>query len=436
MLRVLSSFLSVAWLIVLHSETGLAQQPPAAQAALPLADLERMALEKNPTLAQAQAAADVSRGRARQAGLYPNPNVAFAATEISKGPVIRGGEQGLLVQQNIPLGDRFGLGRQVFEQEVQRAESVAKAQRLRVLNSVRVLFYRALAAQRKVELRQTLVSLYQNAVSTTRQLVNVGQADAPDLLEIEIEHLQAENAVIEARNDLAAIWSGLTAVIGDPELVPAPLAGALDELPSLDIQNAVNTLLRDSPEVKAAQSDVARSELALRQARAGRIPDLVVGAGVHYNRERLETGGRPIGWQGSVEVGIELPLFNRNQGAIDAARAELEKANREVDRVRLSLRARLAPVYRDYLNLRDLAVKYNEGMLPRARRAFELYEAGFRQMAAAYPQVLIARRTMLQLQEQYDETLALAWEKAIVIQGMLLEGGLDTPVSGSAGPQP
>jgi outer membrane protein TolC len=46
-----------------------------AVAALALDDLERMALQGNPTLAQAAAAVDASRGKALQAGLYPNPTI-------------------------------------------------------------------------------------------------------------------------------------------------------------------------------------------------------------------------------------------------------------------------------------------------------------------------------------------------------------------------
>jgi cobalt-zinc-cadmium efflux system outer membrane protein len=55
--------------------------------------------------------------------------------------------------------------------------------------------------------------------------------------------------------------------------------------------------------------------------------------------------------------------------------------------------------------------------------------ARFRQMAAAYPQALIAQRTLFQLQEDYNDVLSEMWAKSIEIQGMLLEGALDTPGS-------
>ena len=66
-------------------------------------------------------------------------------------------------------------------------------------------------------------------------------------------------------------------------------------------------------------------------------------------------------------------------------------------------------------------------MLPRARRAYDLYLAGFRQMAAAYPQALIAQRTLLQLQEGYDNALIEMWRRTVDIQGLLLEGDPSAP---------
>jgi cobalt-zinc-cadmium efflux system outer membrane protein len=68
-------------------------------------------------------------------------------------------------------------------------------------------------------------------------------------------------------------------------------------------------------------------------------------------------------------------------------------------------------------------------MLPRAETAFNLYMTRFRQMAAAYPQALIAQRTLFQLQEDYNDVLSEMWAKSIEIQGMLLEGALDAPAS-------
>jgi cobalt-zinc-cadmium efflux system outer membrane protein len=264
-------------------------------------------------------------------------------------------------------------------------------------------------------------------LQTSRQLQNVGQADVPDVLEIEIEEQNAELALMSARNEQRQVWVQLSSAVGNPNLPMSTLEGNLEQIPVIDAQQTLAKLLAESPEVKVANADIARAEFALQRARREAIPDLSVRGGIHYNRELLEAGRRPIGKQGSIEVGIRLPLFNRNQGNVEAARADLERVQRETDRVALSLRSRLAVALRQFEDSRNIVEKYRDQMLPRAQRAYELYLTRFRQMAAAYPQALIAQRTLLQLQGDYDDALADLWQRVAEVEGLLLEGDLQMP---------
>jgi len=48
-------------------------------------------------------------------------------------------------------------------------------------------------------------------------------------------------------------------------------------------------------------------------------------------------------------------------------------------------------------------------------------------MAAAYPQVLVAQRTLFQVTDEYIQAAETAWMASLQLQGRLLEGGLDAP---------
>jgi outer membrane protein TolC len=112
-----------------------------AQAPFSLADLERIALERNPAVAQGRAAIEVAAARAKQAALYPNPVVSAVGDEIAAGPIIRGGELGVGVQQRIVTAGKLALSRREAEQERLIAEESAKIDRQRLLNTVRRLYY-------------------------------------------------------------------------------------------------------------------------------------------------------------------------------------------------------------------------------------------------------------------------------------------------------
>jgi cobalt-zinc-cadmium efflux system outer membrane protein len=419
MLRSLPAVLPA--LILMIVTTSHARQA-GAPAGLRIEDFEKVALEKNPAIARAKANIEAARGRARQAGLYPNPMVGITADEVNTGPIIRGGEIGFFVQQDIVLGGKLSKSRSTLEQETARTEAESEGQRLRVLNDVRAAFYQTLAAQRKVDVRTRLMELVKEAVAVSGQLKNVGQADLPDVLQIEVEEQRAELALMQARNELDQRWRQLAAAVGDPAMTPRPLAGDLEQLPELELEPSLSLLLRDSPQVKVAQADVRRAEAALDRARVEKIPNLDILGGLRYNRELLEVGQRPVGLEGFFDVGVRIPLFDRNQGGVQAARAEVTSAERNVERVQLALRSRLAVAFREYLDAREAAMRYQTAMLPRAQRAYDLYLISFRQMAASYPQALIAQRTLFQLQDEYNDTLAIAWTKATEIRGLLLMG--------------
>ncbi len=419
-----------------------APAPPRQGSGQPitLQQLEEIALKQNPTLAQAEADVAAARGRAVQAGLLPNPMLGYIGEEIKPGPVIRGGEHGIFAEQTIPLGGKLGLGRRVFERATTEAQAGVEVQRQRVLNTVRMLYYEALAAEKRVEVRDRLSQLASEAVVVSQQLYNTGAADRPDVLESEIESRQARLALDDAHNAQFKSWRRLAAAVGDPTMAMRPLVGDFDAaLPELDRARALETILRDSPEVKAARAAVETSDLAIQRARREPVPDLVLRGGTLYNRELLETGPqgpRPVGWEGRAEVGLTIPLFNRNQGNVATARARLSQAQSEMTRVRLDLEQRLAVAFEEYLSELRRAEVYRAEIVPRAQEAYRLYLDRYRSMAAAYPQVLIAQRTLFQVSEQYVTAVERAWRSAVQIQGFLLTDALRRPGTTEAETRP
>jgi cobalt-zinc-cadmium efflux system outer membrane protein len=397
-----------------------------AVAAYELEELERLALEKNPTVAQARAEVLAAEGHRRQAGVYPNPTVGVSGDENTSNATFRGGEIGLFVEQRIVTAGKRGLDRDIAGRERAEAEAIESAQQLRVVNSLRQAFYHALAAQWKLNIEERRAALTSEAAAVTSELANVGQADGPDVLQAEIEAQRAAVALQKARNNLDRAWTQLSSLIGDYRLERRQLRGSLETLPSLEAESALRRILEESPEVRHAQAGRERASFSLERAKVDKWPDIMLHGGFRHT-PLPGRDGRPIGKEGFFDVGIEIPIFDRRKGAVQQARSKLERADLEVARVELSLRARLAEEYREYLDGRVTAETYRDQMLPRARQAHDAYLGSFRNMAAAYPQVLIARRSLLELESEYVDALVEVWESAVEIDGLLLSGGLEPP---------
>lgn len=419
----------IVLIVLLASAGGVrAQSLDASREPLTLAALEQVALANNPTMAGAQAAVDAARGRARQAGAWPNPTLGYTGEELTPRRADPRGEHGFFVEQTIPLGGKRQLSRDVFDRTAESALAGVDLQRQRIVSSVRRLFYQTLTAERRVEVHERLATLVSDAVGVTAQLFNVGAADRPDFLEIEIEAARVQLELNAARNDVFALRQQLAAVAGSRDVASRPLSGSVDQvIPEMERDSTIRTLVEQSPQMRAVRTNVARAKALTARARRDTSPDLFVRGGAAYNREHGEVTGQPIGWEGQAEVGISVPLFNRNQGGIAAARAEETSAEAEVRRLELSLRAAAAGQFATYLTAIRATELYRTAILPRAEEAYRLYVARYREMGAAYPQVLVAQRTLFEMSREYLEVIDRAWRSALALQSGLAGDGLASP---------
>ena len=427
----------LAWLVGLVASTALAADPmlpgqkmPEAVApeashvtALTLADLEQMAQRGNPTLAQAAANVEAARGRALQSGLYPNPTVGYNGEQMGQRRAPLGEQQGLFIDQTFVTAGKLRLNRAKYAQEVAQLEAQARAQQYRVLNGLRVRFYQLLAIQRLLDVRAELLKVAEEAVKTTDQLKNVGAANEPDLLQARVEARQERVALANAHAFYRAAWEQLTAFIGNPGLPLVRLEGNLEEAPLLpDFDAALAHLIEASPEMEIARAEISRNQFALKREQVEPIPNVQMRVSTGYDSEPEVRGVTT-----TVNLGVRLPLFDKNQGNIRAAQAQLAYSHADLSRVELSLRQRLARQYARYRTARALVDTYRQGNLPDARRAYELYLDSFRRRRAAWPQVLVAQRTYFQISVDYVEALEDMRRAEVAILGLLLVDGLDEP---------
>ena len=402
-------------------------QERAADTLLTLEQFEKIATESNPTLRQAEAQIRAAEGHRQQAGLYPNPTIAYTADEI-RGGSVGGGKQGLFVQQTVVTAGKLARSRDVFSKEIQLAEIEAQEQKIRVETSVKTAFLRVLAAQELLDVRRDLAKIQQDFSETQRQLSNTGQADESEVLDSEVDAQRLRLSARMQENTLREEWRSLAALLGRPDLPLSTVSGDLEHnWPDLNEDQAVESIATQSPANRIADASAARASAELVRAKREPIPDLQLRGGMEYNNEVLDTANHAKGWEGIAEVGVQIPIFNRNQGNIAAASASLDRANLEKQRVALTLRDRAATAADQYANAKLMALEYREEMLPRAKKAYTLMVEKYGLMLAANPRVLQSQRKLFDLQAEYIVALENVWTAGIALQGFLLTDGLESP---------
>ena len=151
------------------------------------------------------------------------------------------------------------------------------------------------------------------------------------------------------------------------------------------------------------------------------IPNIQLQGAAGYNFETRNAVAS------GVQVGIQLPLWNRNQGTIQQARADLARSQAEVARVELSLRQRLADAFNRYQTALETAQIYRDSNLPKAAEAYEVQLDMYRKRRTPWREVVMLQRNLLEVQERYTRSLLELHQAEVEIVGLLLVDGLAIP---------
>lgn len=390
-------------------------------AGLTLADLESRLLLQSPEYRQAEASVQIAEGKQIQAGLYPNPTIGATGEHVSRAT--RGGSVGGFVEQRIVMGGKLGIDRGLAAQELEQARAMREAWRLRLKGQLKMLYYETLTAADRTRVRTQLAATAAESAKIARELRNIGRMDEPDIRMADVEAQLAVVRVEQARQLEGRAWAELAALLNVDAVAPRELDGIADDFPQLEKESLWAKVRAHSPEVTMAVTERARAQFALRQARAARVPDLQVRGGLRRNGEYGDVpGGRPVGLEGIFDVGVEIPLFNRQQGNLRAARAGVARSELQGQRTERALQARFAGAWQRYESAWVTVVRFRDEILPAARKAFETYQRNFRSMQSEYPKVLSSQKAYFALQDEYNDALRDGWRAVAELESLLLFG--------------
>ena len=412
-LGTLTLFLGVGWAVRAQDDL-----PP-----LELSDLIQMTVEKNPRLARVQLQVQEARGKAIQAGLYPNPNLDYLGDEIGDITAYRNqGIQTVMVSQEIVTAKKLRLSSGALFKEADQASLAVISERYKLFAAVRQDFFDLLTLQRRAEILEAVVKLAEASVDTSEKLLKAKQVARLDVvqLEVDLERYKADLAATQRR--IPATYRRLAANVGVQDLPYQPVKGTLDAaLPQYELDRVREYVLEIHPDIRRAQVGVEASQIWLQRARVEPIPNVRLQTG-YVRQFENRTVGSPTGsndWL--AHAGIAVPLFNRNQGNIQAAQALIGESIQQVEQARNELAAQVADAYANYAAARTQAERYRDRIIPRANETYQLALKAYQGGQFEYLRVLEAQRAMANTRLEYIQVLGDMWQQASLLSGLMLE---------------
>lgn len=362
---------------------------------------------RSPAIVAAQARVEAARARIRQAGFRSNPELSlevenFLGTGELSG--VQGTEATLSVSQRLDWGGRRGSRVAAARAELVVLELQLAIARADLARSVREQFARAISARDRLALAIETEAAARELARVAGILVDAGR-DPP------LRAVRARSAAAQAAAELEAARAAeqaaratLAALFG----VTEPMTGLVGSL--LDLQRfpiEPDTSL----EVRLAEAERLLSEAQVDVELANARLDPAVGVGVRYVNE---TGDAAL----VGGISMPLPIFDRNQGSIASARANVRAAEANLATARTSARAQ-ATTARVNLEAATARVAALEGAaVPEAAEAARLAEISYREGRASLLELLDAREahrtSQLALIEAHEAQALAAAELARV----------------------
>ena len=376
-----------------------------------------MAESRNPSLAASRHEIDAAEARVEQAGLFPNPSVGY---RIDDAPAshdrFHEGTQWLELSQPFILGNRRRAGVEAARSGVEVQRARYEMDRRMILTQAAESFFDALYRQEAVERVRQLQTVAKESGEITRTRYKAGAEAELELLKAEIEVARLDVELSNAEKGLAVARAALAEVIGGGAL-PAKLEGSMTAAAGKEDGGSLREkILRQHPLVLGALHSLAEARSVARKARAEVVPDLRVNVGVGHNGAEDDTVV-----MGGME--IELPVFNRNQGAIREADVRIAQAELDVQARRNAVERSVAETVENYNRALEQVRLFADQIVPKAQRAVEQAQTGYRSGKFPFLTVLDAERTLGQTRLGLLEAEREAAQNRARLRGMLGEFG-------------
>ena len=401
---------------VVASAAFLVESTNSPAASYSLVDLEELALANNPAIRSAEALSRKAAGLQNQVGTRPNPTLGYFGQQLAD----RGtDQQGVFFEQEFVRGNKLELNRDVLRRTLSAQQWEAETQRQRVLTDVRTLFYEALGAQQQLEAIREFEAVAKKGVDVAIERKNAEEGTAIEVLQSETLLSEISLAAEQAAASFRGAWEQLTQVAGIPGATPVHIESDERIQDSVPDWNAMlEAMISKSPEYAVANAIVCEKLAILKRQQAQYIPNVSTQLGTGYDN------GTDSGMI-NVQVGAPIPVINKNQGNIAAAHADYTRAVENVKRVRLSIGSRLAKASQG-IEASSAAVKrYNEEILPKAKKSLDLSEEVYRAGELDFLQVLVVRRVYFESKIKAIQARAQLAQSLAIVDGMLLSGGLE-----------
>lgn len=367
-----------------------------------LVEVFETVLTHNPDIQSALSSIQSSEGKHLQAGFRPNPEVTVELENFGGKDALSGMESAeitLGIEQEIEIAGKRRNRLAVTNYGLDLSKQEAVSNIIATIALAHQSYADYAIALEHLALAEKRLKLAEKTHEAVKKRVKAAAASEIQHTKADIEQKAAVIKKAKAVEQLASVRARLERVLAtDIGMLnqEVDIFSVSLEIPGKEaLMKAVNSL--PQKEILKLRKLQAKSNLYLAKSYA--VPNPTVGLGV---RRFNDTDNNAL----LATLSIPIPVFDRNQGNIASARAEVAKAENEEKSGILSLREASEKVYAHATGALQEVRTYQSDIIPSARRAYEQAAEGYNTGRFSFLELLDAQRTLYEMQEAHLDSLS------------------------------
>jgi len=374
-----------------------------------------LALARNPELAAFSWETKTRQGMVQQAKLMPNPEIGIVVENIlgedeSRG--VQAADTTLQLSQLIELGDKRANRQKIANLERDLAGWDYETTRLDIIATTSKAFFVLLSAQERLQLGRENLELAEKVFNTVKLRVEAGKASPLEKSRAQVMVNKNRIALNKNKRKLAAARYRLSSTWGADKPHFTKIVGNSEKIRQPPALASINGWLAQNPEIARQQAEIDLQNARVSRAKAVGIPDMTVGGGIKRHEDNDN-------YTFLFGVSMALPVFDRNQGDISAAQAEVTARESQHRTAKIKLKTALSQSHEEFQAAYAEANSLQSQILPVAEETFESINYGYRQGQFEFLDVLDAQRTLIELREQLIDSLQEYHNQRISIERLI-----------------
>ncbi|MCI0487181.1 MAG: TolC family protein [Blastocatellia bacterium] len=371
-----------------------------------------------------------ARGRLRQAGLKANPMV-----ESSYARAVNTPDNNLMIGAELPLelGGRRRARVAVAEREMELRENEVADFERRLAAEVRLKYADAIAAARNLKFTEDLSALTRDSHRIVQTSVERGKT-APleqNIVFVELNRVESMRINFESRTEVALLE--LKKITGMLPTEPLRLREEFGtERQPLSQDEAESHALAARPDLAAARAAERLAEAQIEQAGIEGKIDASIFA--NYMRQDMGFGVQGFDSAGRLApvhdvfhfatfgVKLTLPVRNKNQGNIEAARANLEAARNRRQFAEIVVRNEVAAAYARFERARERVAIYRDRVRAQALLNLDVIRQTYTMGRKSLLDYLEEQRRYIEIETGYTDVLKEYFDAAVEIERAVSKG--------------